>query len=246
MKIKIKDNNILPIYYQIYQQLKEYIDNKKIKSGEKLPSERELEKLLGVSRVTIRKAIKDLISNGFCFKKRGKGIFVSKKRIKFEMEAVKGITNRIKSLGMEIITEIISKKILQCNTTFAGYLEVPIKSKILYLKRLRLINKEPLIVENTYLSLDRMPKLEKNDFRDSLYEIIKEKYGFYPNHAKGSIISKLVSEENSKLLNIPLNFPVIEKKVIVYTKNNIPIEFVKGFYCSNRFEFIYNSFFCDS
>ena len=246
MKIKIKDNSILPIYYQIYQQLKEYIDNKKIKSGEKLPSERELEKLLGASRVTIRKAIKDLISDGFCFKKRGKVIFVSEKRIKFEMEAVKGLTNRIKSLGMEIITEIISQKILQCNTTFSGYLEVPIKSKILYLKKLRLINKEPLIVENIYLSLDTMPKLEKNDFRGSLYEIIKEKYGFYPNHTKGSIISKLVSEENSKLLNVPLNFPVIEKKVIVYTKNNIPIEFVKGFYCSNRFEFIYHSFLQDS
>jgi len=245
LKIKIKDSISLPIYYQIYQQIKEYILNNEIKPGEKLPSERELEKTLGVSRITIRKAIRDLVSEGFCFKKRGNGIFVSPRRIKFEMEAVKGITNRIKSLGMEIITEVISKKILQGNSIFAAYLNVPIKSRILYLKRLRIINREPLIAENTYLPLDRMPKLENNDFTGSLYEIIKKEYDFYPNYAKGSIISKLVSEDNSRLLNLSLNSHVIEKKVVVYTKHNIPIEFVKGFYCSNRFEFIYSNYFGD-
>lgn len=243
MKITISDNSTEPIYYQIYQQIKEHIYNNKIKLGEQLPTERELNRSLGVSRNTIRKAIQDLVSEGFCYKKRGKGIFVSGGKIPLELENLRGVANHIESLKLELSTKVILKRVIKANTQLAEKLKVEKKSKVLYLKRLRIVNNEPLIIENTYLSLNRIQGLEKFNFKGSLYNIIGENYNLFPYRSRGTIIHRLANEENAKLLNIPLNYPVTEKQAVIYDKNNIPIEFVKNYYRSNRFRFIYNSFF---
>jgi GntR family transcriptional regulator len=242
LKITIKDNSFEPIYYQIYRQIKEFINNKQLKPNEQLPTERELNKLLGVSRITIRKAIKFLMSEGLCYRKQGKGIFVSRGRILLEIETIRGTENLIRSKGMKINTQVILKRIINCNDYISAKLEVPKESKILFLKRLRLINNEPLIIENAYLSLDRMSGLEKYNFAGSLYKILEENYHLIPNHSEGSLIYKLVDEENFKLLNVPLNYPIIEKNVVVYTKEDTPIELVHSFYRSDRFEFQYHGF----
>lgn len=243
MKITINDNSTEPIYYQIYQQIKEHIDNHKIKPGEQLPTERELNKSLGVSRITIRKAIKDLVSEGFCYNKRGKGIFVSRGKIPLELDNLMGMANHIGFLKLELNTKVILKRVIKANTQLAEKLKVEKKSKVLYLKRLRVINNEPLVIENTHLSLNRMQGLEKFNFEGSLYNIIRENYDLFPYRSRGTIIHRLANEENAKLLNIPLNYPVTEKQAVIYDKNNIPIEFVKNYYRSNRFRFFYNSFF---
>ncbi|MHA1381892.1 MAG: GntR family transcriptional regulator [Candidatus Helarchaeota archaeon] len=243
MKIVINDNSAEPIYYQIYQQIKEQIDNNKIIPGEQLPTERELNRSLRVSRITIRKAIKDLVLEGFCYKKRGKGIFVSGGKIPLELDNLMGMANHIRSLKLELNTKVILKRVIKANVRLAEKLEVEKKSKVLYLKRLRIIKNEPLVIENTYLSLNRLQGLEKYNFEGSLYKIIRENYNLFPHHSRGTIIHKLADEENAKLLNIPLNYSLTEKQAVVYDKNNTPIEFVKNYYLSNRFIFFYNSFF---
>lgn len=243
MKITINDNNNEPIYHQIYQQIKEQINNQKIKFGEQLPTERELNGLLGVSRITIRKAIQDLVSEGFCYKKKGKGIFVSRGKIPLELQSLMGLANYIESLKLKLNTKVILKKVIKADAQLAEKLEVEKKSKVLYLKRLRIINSEPLIIENAHLSLSRIQGLEKFNFKGSLYNIIRENYNLFPYISRETMIHTLADEENSKLLNIPLNYPVTEKLAVVYDKNNTPIEFVKNYYLSSRFKFSYNSFF---
>jgi len=242
MGIIVNSNSSEPIYYQIYRQLKKTIENKEIKPDEQLPTERDLCIKLGVSRITIRKAIKDLKLEGLCYKKKGKGIFVSKEKIFLELETLMGTSNYITSLGMKIRTLVILKKIINSNIQLEEKLNLSKKSKILFLKRLRIIDDEPLIIENTRLSLDRMRGLEKFVFTGSLYKILREKFNFLPNYSKGFLIHKLADEENAKLLNIPLNYPIIRKQVVVYSKDNIPIEFITTDYRSDRFKFIFHEF----
>lgn len=243
MKLYIKDNTSEPIYYQIYRQIKDYIKSRKIEPGEQLPTERELNQLLGVSRITIRKAIKFLTSEGLCYMKKGKGVFVLEEKIPIEIETIKGTKTLFNSLGMNIRTEVLFKKIINCDDQLSKKLEVPKKTKILYLKRVRIISNHPLIVENAYFSLDRIPGLEKYKFSGSLYKILKEKYNIFPDHSEGCLDYKPVDEEYTKLLNIPLNFFVLQKQCTVYTKDNIPIEVVNSFYRSDRFKFNYHGFF---
>lgn len=242
MEIIINSNSSEPIYYQIYRQLKKSIENKQIKPNEQLPTERDLCRKSGVSRITIRKAIKDLVSEGVCYKKKGKGIFVSKEKILFELQTMMGTSNYIASLGLKIKTSVILKKIINSNVQIEEKLNLSNKSKILFLKRLRIIDDEPLMVESTNLSLNRMPGLDKFIFTGSLYKIIREKFNLLPNYSKGFLIHKLADEENAKLLNIPLNNPIMRKQVVVYSKDDIPIEFITTDYRSDRFKFLFHEF----
>ena len=242
MEIIINSNSSEPIYHQIYKQLKTSIENKEIKPDERLPTERDLYIKLGVSRITIRKAIKDLVLEGLCYKKKGKGIFVSKEKIFLELETLMGTSNYITSLGIKIRTLVILKKIINSNIQLEEKLNLSKNSKILFLKRIRVIADDPLIMENTHLSLDRMPGLEKFEFTGSLYKILREKYNLFPNYSKGFLVHKLAEEENAKLLNIPLNYPITRKQVVVYSKDNIPIEFITTEYRSDRFKFLFHEF----
>ena len=243
MKLSVKDNISEPVYYQIYRQIKDYIKSRKIEPGEQLPTERELNQLIGVSRITIRKAMKLLTSEGLCYMEKGKGVFVLDDKIPLEIETIKGTKSLFDSLGMNMRTEVIFKKIINCDGQLSKKLEVPKKTKILYLKRARIINNQSLVVENAYLSLERIPGLDKYNFSGSLYKILREKYNLFPDHSEGFFDYRVVDEEYAKLLNVPLNFSVLQKQSTVYTKENTPIEFVNSFYRSDRFNFNFHGVF---
>jgi len=209
--------------------------------GDQLPTERKLEKLLGVSRITIRKGVNNLITEGYCYKEKGKGIFVLGEKIPIKIDFFKGMGNYINSLGFKIENQVIEKEFMEPNEKVAKKLQVPNNSKLLYLKRLRIIEGKPLVIEDAYLSLYRIKGLEKHDFTGSLYQILREKFNIFPDHSVGAIINKLVNVEDAHILNIPFNYPVTEKEAVVYDKEDNPIEFVKGIYHSNKFIFLYNS-----
>ena len=76
----LDNNNAVPLYEQIMMMLRERLDNHVLDAGEKLPSEAELCKSYGVSRITVRRAIDELVEEGYLEKKQGKGTFVTQKR----------------------------------------------------------------------------------------------------------------------------------------------------------------------
>lgn len=242
MDIKINKKDTVPIYYQIYLQLKKLIENKTYLPGEKLPSERELEAHLGVSRITIRQAIKYLIIDGHCYIEKGIGVFVLEKKIHINIDALRGVGNFIGSLNLNMETVVVERKTLLSDVKISKKLSVSIKSKIFHLKRLRIIEGLPQIIENTNLSLDRFKGLEKYDFTGSLYRIINEKHNIIPHHSSGTIINRLPNEEEATLLKIPFNSTVVEKEAVVYDKNNIPIEYINSIYNSSKFIFVYNAY----
>ena len=76
----LDNNNAVPLYEQMMMMLRERLDNHVLDAGEKLPSEAELCKSYGVSRITVRRAIDELVEEGYLEKKQGKGTFVTQKR----------------------------------------------------------------------------------------------------------------------------------------------------------------------
>lgn len=241
MEIIINDNSPDPVYYQIYQQLKKRIEDNVLKPGDRLPSERDLSEQLGVHRNTIRKAVQDMISEGFCTKKRGKGIFVSKGKIQVQLHAVQGLSKYLTKRGYSITTRVIQMKVVHQPEDLYEKLQVRKGTSILCLKRLRIIEDEPHVIETAFLSLDRMPGLEKKDLSCSLYKIIQDEYKLFPDHSIGVLRFILADGENARLLNIQLNSPVIEKDVTVYSAKNVPIEYVQAYHRGDRFEFSYHT-----
>ena len=77
MSICVTKNSPTPLYYQIQKQLKQKILDGEYAPNDRLPSERELSEELRVTRVTIRRAIRALVAEGYCVKREGEGIFVA-------------------------------------------------------------------------------------------------------------------------------------------------------------------------
>ena len=241
LDIKINKNSPTPTYYQIQKQIRNKIENEEIALGEKLPSERKLSQKINVSRDTIRKAVKNLIAEGYCSKKVGKGIYVSKEKIPFNITNLRGTTSYINKLGLELKTEMIANEIQFPDKLLKSKLNINKKDNVLYLKRIRNINNQPLIMEESFLPLNLFPGLNNMDFLDSLYKILNEKYNTFPDRSKGEINFKLASEAEANFLNVKLNAALLRRKSTVYTKDDLPIEYCVLTCRSDKFNFLYSS-----
>ena len=243
MNLNVNKNTIVPVFYQIQEQIRNKIEREKLKPGTQLPTERELEAQLGVSRVTIRKAIRGLITEGYCTKRAGKGIFIADKKIKTDVHSLEGTTSLFAGLGKELETRLISRKVINPDARMIKYLQLPAvqPEEVLVLKRLRLVDDEPYILETTYLPLCIFPGMPNGDFNGSLYQMMDEQYGIKPHHASGIFNVMMSTEEDSKLLNVQLNTALLVKEVTVYTATNLPIEINKSVFRSDKFKFIVNS-----
>jgi len=241
MDINISKNSHIPIYFQIQKQIRNMIEDITLKPGDQLPTERELSSDLGISRVTIRKAMRGLITEGLCEKKSGKGIFVADKKILMNIQTLQGTTSFIKQLGYEINTVVLKKEILDANEKIKSKLEMVNSDKVLFLQRVRYVNEEPVIMDETYLSLDLYEGLEEKTYDKSLYSILEENYNIEPFYSKGKYNIRVSGEEESEILNLKLNTPLLVKKAVAYTKDDIPIEYNITNYRTDKFEFVFES-----
>ena len=239
--INVNKNSHIPIFFQIQKQIKEKIEKSDLSPGTQLPTERNLSSELGVSRVTIRKAIRGLISEGYCKKEVGKGIFVAENKFITNIHDLEGTSNFIKRRGFDIETEVVEEKIIKSNDMLNSKLELSSSQELLFLKRLRWVKDEPVMLEETYLPLEIFPEIKKYDFENSLYEIIKEEYDVYPDHSKGFFNILMATEKESDLLNIQLNTPLLVKEVTTYTKEDNPFEYNKTIFRTDKFKFIVDS-----
>ncbi|AZO93635.1 UTRA domain-containing protein [Iocasia frigidifontis] len=238
MKISINKNSHIPIYFQIQKQIRKAIEKVKIKPGEQLPTERELSSNLGVSRVTIRKAMRGLIMEGLCEKKSGKGIFVADKKLIMNIQNLEGTTQFIKRFGFDIKTSVIDKKIIKSEENLSSKLELVEGSDVLFLKRVRYVKGEPVMLEETYLPLYLFENIEIEDLNRSLYNVLNHKYNIKPARSKGVYNIRISGEKESEILNLKLNTPLLVKKATSYTSEEIPFEYNIAKYRTDKFEFI--------
>lgn len=106
----IDKNSSLPLYHQIMQELKQQIKDKKYEPNQVMPSEAELMRIYGVSRMTVRLAIDGLERQGYVTKVQGKGTFVKKRKIVQELSMITSWSESLLSQGLNTQSEILAKK----------------------------------------------------------------------------------------------------------------------------------------
>ncbi|GKU83509.1 UTRA domain-containing protein [Niallia sp. NCCP-28] len=176
--MKLNNDSKLPLYFQLKQVIKEDIKREKYKSGEKLPTEAELCEIYGVSRITSRRAIKDLVEEGILHSHQGKGIYVKSMKEKRELISAGGFSELTISSGKRPSSQILSSIIINMDEELAGKFKLPIGERVLNLHRLLFIeDDEPFIIETSYFPLVYFPNLERHIGEStSTYSILKERY----------------------------------------------------------------------
>jgi len=225
---KVDETKPVPLYYQVTELLEELIKEGKIKPGTKLPPEESLAAHFGVSRPTINKALGLLIRKSLVYRDRGKGTFVSeKKEVKLTLiRELVSFGEALEKEGVSFNTEVLALRKIQANKLIAEKLGTQERENVVYLKRLRNVDNEPLLIVESYLPYNLFPGLLEKDFsKDFLYQLLEEKYHTRVVRADRSVRAVKALEKDAYILKVPVGDPLIKMNGVALSPNNTKVEY---------------------
>ena len=226
------------LYNHIKLRLREAIQAGEYKPGDRIPSEHELMAKFGVSRATVRKAISELVLEGWLHRVQGRGTFVARPKFRQTLSRLTSFTEDMLMLGLTPRTKLLSLRIEKANPKVAKRLAIKPNDSIIYIERLRFANDEPMALNISILPYHLVPGLESQDLeKNSLYEILERRYGLILSRAEQTLEPTLASPETAHLLEVKTGAPLLLIEGVVYLKNNTPIEWLRIWYRGDRYKF---------
>lgn len=237
----LEQNNI-PLYQQIKNQILQSIQSGEWKAGEQIKPELELSKIYSVSRVTIRKSLDDLVNEGYLIKYQGKGTFVNKPKLQRKIEYITSFSMACKYNDMQPETKLIETKVIEGDYNIRDFLKLQKEEKVLYTKRLRLADGEPIMLENNFYSYSKYKKLLKEDLSQSVYAILIYKYQILPfGESENSLEIVKANRDIASLLNVPYGEPLFYLEGGISEPDKTPIHYGKQYIIGSRYKFTIRS-----
>src|SRR5580765_5483091 len=145
--------------------------------GEAIPSERQLSADFGVSRLTVRAALDDLVHEGHLVRRHGSGTFVSEPKIAQEL-TMTSFTDDMRSRGLSPASETLDLRTVPAGARLGRLLHVSPSESVLVADRLRLADGESMAIESVHIRASHVPGLTARDLQErSFYELLRERYG---------------------------------------------------------------------
>jgi len=229
---EVDKSNARPIYIQIKDSLIAAIEQGQLKPGQKIPSASDLSEQMGVSRMTVLQAFRELTRQGRLFSVTGKGTFIGHlEKLEPNVQTVWGFTDTFRAQGFKTGSQLIDFGLLEADASMAQALQVPEKTILYRLIRKRLLNDQPVGVETSHLIQAEVPGLEMFDWNTvSLYLILRDHYELNLICGVNYIEAAAADEKIARLLSIRKNTPVLATERITCLANNRPIELVRSYY----------------
>jgi GntR family transcriptional regulator len=226
-----------PLYFQIEREILNEINHGHLQTGDRLPSETEIANKFQVSRITARHALEDLVKQGVAYSQQGRGTFVAMPRIR-EVSGFLSYSEDMVARGLRPSSRVLDFQQVEPDEPIQKRLQIRGGEKAFCLKRVRLANEKPMVVETAYLPATLCPALEQEDFSSaSLYTVLREKYGIYPTWADAEIVAAQANQDEAEFLGMKAGMPVLCADRLTYTRTFTVIESVRSVYCGDRFSF---------
>ncbi len=217
---KMKENNNIlkkntPRYRQVYDILKRKIQQGDFLVGDYLPSENDLCATFNITRTTARKALEELQRDGFILRQHGKGSLVRERRESLGLLTVKGFSEAVNQQVKTKLLENPQYRNWSLNLSFKPT-EKEKADKCIFFSRLRYVNNHPVMIEDNWLSEDRVPNFTENKFVEGsffktlsqryLIEIVGSEQELRALPANKTIAGLLQLEENAPILHITVKY----------------------------------------
>jgi GntR family transcriptional regulator len=228
-----------PLYSIIATRAEERIRTGEWPPGTRLPPERELCRLLDVSRVTLRQALAELEQRGLISRHQGRGTFVTRPRVETPLSGYFSIAEALRARGLQLSTRVLSVETSEAGRQVAHDLGCLPGDPLVRLDRLRLVDTEPLVLETSYLPVELFPGLELANFaRRSLYDILREDYGRTVSEATETIEPVITTPHESALLGLPRNAPAILTRRVTQDVGGMTVELGQALLRGDRSSFL--------
>lgn len=228
-----------PLYVQISESLLERIEAGELAPGTRLPPERELSEMLGVNRLTLRRALRVLEQQGLLTRLQGKGTYVAEPKIEREAGRLVSFTRGMSRRGYSVGTRLISLEQRPVEAALARELKLPASAPVYAILRLKTLNREPVLIERYTIPVRRFPALDHFDLEArSIYDILHAEYGVTILRARQSLEPVAADEFDASLLGIAEGSPLMLERRLSFDQDGEPVEHGRDLYRGDRFRFV--------
>jgi len=228
----------VPLYHQLKCALITAIESGEWQSGQQLPNEGKLAETFGVSKVTVRQALRDLSEVGYVRREQGRGTFVSRRKLDQGPRELTSFSEEMRRHHLTASSRILERFETGATDRVAEALQLPAGEQVFVLKRLRLADAEPMAIQTAHIPVKLMPDLIHADLENaSLYELLQSR-GLQPSSARETYSATAVEAAPSELLRVPRGSPVLAVERVTYLATGKPFEFVQSLVRGDRYSII--------
>lgn len=214
-----------PLYLQIKEALKKQILAGEYAPYQRMPSESELMSTFGVSRITVRQALRDLHSEGLIFSTQGKGTFASKPKAMQDIQHLQGFDEAMKPKGYETSARLVSIREVSPSKDVQEKLQIANKEKTVEVVRIRYLNREPVSVDRSYFPLAIGQALFSKDLSHDIFPMLENQLGIILGRAEISLEARPADAEVAALLEIEPGSPIMWVERLTRDSNDRPIDY---------------------
>lgn len=227
----------LPKYRQVADALAAEIAAGRLKAGDQVPSERVIAEERGISRMTARQALRHLAGRGVVQARVGQGTFVGVPPIQQELATLTGFTEEIERQGRAAGSLLVEATFEGAEAEVAQALGLRPGAEVWRIKRVRLVDGEPVALETTHVAADLTPGLlDREDLgRSSLYATLRRHYGLQPASAEQMLAAGLAEHGVALPLGLPVGAAVLRLTRLTRDAGGRAFEFVRSVYRGDVF-----------
>jgi GntR family transcriptional regulator len=229
---------ITPIYKVIESDIKTKINQGELRSGDLVPSENELKDQYNVSRMTVRQALNNLVNDGYLYRHKGKGTFISQRKIEKNIHGVRSFTEEMAATGRKVSNKIISFEYIEASQEIADKLFLNEKDEVIFIERVRYGNDIPVLFEQLYIPAKLFKTITKENLSGSFYQYMEHELGMQISHCIQSIEAISADSKVSVALEVNKNVPTLLIVRNTFLSNGRPFEFVRSYYRADQYKFV--------
>ncbi|MHB1987529.1 MAG: GntR family transcriptional regulator [Acidimicrobiales bacterium] len=233
-----------PLHAQIALALASAIEEGLLQPGDRLPTERELASFFGVNRLTLRQSLAELERRRLVRRSVGRrgGTFVADQAVERDLSSFAGFSEHARRFGLTAGAVVLhARKEPACATTAAA-LEIEPGEEVHEIRRLRLANERPVLIECSSFPAARFAGLLDRDLRGSLYELLERAYDVRPCRAVETIEPVSATKETAQLLEVAAGAPLLGVERTAFDSDGTPIEFARDLFRGDRTRMVVWSF----
>jgi GntR family transcriptional regulator len=228
----------MPLYYQVKQSLLDDIRSGEIACGDRLPGEKQLEEMFGVSQITVRRALSELASEGYVRRQPGLGTFVLPPKLVHRSGHMTGFLDDLAAAGVAIESRVLRFEMRTNPHVAVEKLGLDGSEFLLFIKRLILSDDEPLWLTKGYYHFGPEVKLTREDVENaSVFRVATQEFGVVLSRADRTIEATLPFDEEAQLLGVSRTTPMLLVELTAYDDRANPVAFLKALYRGDRYKY---------
>lgn len=239
-ELRLNNHAKTPLYYQVREELTRRIREGEFRVGDMLPTEEALAKAYAVSRITVKRALLDLVNEGLITRRQGKGTFVATPKLEEDISQAVAVARPVLMHGEKGEHKLLSAQVVLADPDVAHFLEIEPASRVVRVERLKLVDDEPLGYERSYVPEQVCPDLqEKIQVAETklMYDILESEYSIPLVRARMFIEPTILNLREARLLRSTEGMPAMLWQRTTYSEKDKPIEFYKAVMRGDRFKY---------